>query len=70
MTKNRTACQDHQAEESIVKCLSRGHNRMARVDFELRLCRSQSRRSQPPPRCRRQSHDLDRTIKKHLLCYS
>ena len=38
-------CQDHQAGESAVKCLFQGHKRMVRVGFELRLCRSQSRRS-------------------------
>ena len=32
--KFRTACQDHQAEESAVKCLSQKHNRMARVGFD------------------------------------
>ena len=32
----RTACQDHQAGESAVKCLSQGHNRMAQVGFEPR----------------------------------
>ena len=44
--KLKTACQDHQAGESTVKCLSQEHNKMARVDFELRPCRSQSRHSQ------------------------
>ena len=33
------------SRESVVKCLSQGHNRLARVEFKLRLCRSQSRRS-------------------------
>ena len=28
--KLRTACQDRQAGESAVKCLSQGHNRTAR----------------------------------------
>ena len=36
MTAFRTACQDHQAGESAVKCLSQGHNRMAQVGFEPR----------------------------------
>ena len=39
----RTAGQNRQAGESAVECLSQGHNRMARVGFALRLCRSQSR---------------------------
>ena len=43
--KCRTACQDHQAEESAVKCLSQAHSRMARVGFEPRPSRSQSQRS-------------------------
>ena len=34
MTEN--ACQDYQAGESAVKCLSQGHNRMAQVDIEPR----------------------------------
>ena len=42
--KSRTARQDRQAERSVVKCLSQGHNRMARVGFEQRPCRSQSQR--------------------------
>ena len=40
-----TACKDRQAKESAVKCLSQGLKRMARVGFEPRPCRSQSRRS-------------------------
>ena len=36
--KLRTGCQDHQAGKSAVKCLSQGHKRMVRVDFELRPC--------------------------------
>ena len=36
LLKFRTACQDHQAGESVVKCLSQGHNRMERVGFEPR----------------------------------
>ena len=34
--KFKIACQDHQAGESAVKCLSQGYNRMARVGFEPR----------------------------------
>ena len=41
----RTACRDHQVKKSFVKCLSQGRNRTARVGFEPRPCRSQSRRS-------------------------
>ena len=41
----RTACQDHQAGESAVKCLFLGHNRTKRVGFESRLCRLRTRRS-------------------------
>ena len=37
--KFRTSCQDHIAGENAVKCLSQGHNRMARVGFEPRPCR-------------------------------
>ena len=29
--RDMTVCQDHQAGKSAVKCLSQGHNRMARV---------------------------------------
>ena len=36
--KFRTACQDRQAGESVAKCPSQGHNRMARVSFEPRPC--------------------------------
>ena len=36
-------CEDRQAEESLVKCLSQGNNKVARVRFESRPCRSQSR---------------------------
>ena len=43
--KFRTASQDCQAGESAVKSLSQGYNRMARVDFEPKTCRSQARRS-------------------------
>ena len=43
--KFKTACQDHQVEESIIKCLIQGHNRMARVGFEQKLYRPQSWRS-------------------------
>ena len=32
------ACQDSQAKESAIKCLSQEHNRMARVGFEPRPC--------------------------------
>ena len=32
--KFRTSCQDRQAGESAVKCLSFGHSKMARVGFE------------------------------------
>ena len=39
-----TACQDHQAGENAVKCLSQGHNRMAQVGFEPRPCWSRARR--------------------------
>ena len=42
--KFRTIFQDRQAEESAVKCLSQGHNRMARVGFEPRPCQSRSQR--------------------------
>ena len=35
--KFKTACQDQQAEESNINCLSQGRNRMARVGFEPRL---------------------------------
>ena len=28
------ACQDCQTEESVVKCLSQGHNRIVQVGFE------------------------------------
>ena len=35
--KFTTACQDHQAGKSAVKCLSQGHNGMTRVGFEPRL---------------------------------
>ena len=42
---NRTACQDRQAGESAIKCLFQRHNRMARVGFEPKLFRSQSRSS-------------------------
>ena len=34
--KSRTAWQDRQAGKSAVKCLSQGHNKMARVGFEPR----------------------------------
>ena len=34
-----------QSRENVVRCLSQGHNHMARVGFEPRLCRSQSQRS-------------------------
>ena len=37
MTEIRTVCQDHQAGESAVKCLSQGHNRKVRVGFEPKL---------------------------------
>ena len=36
----RTPCQDHQAGESSIKCLSQEQNRMAQVSFELRPCQS------------------------------
>ena len=45
MTIFRTACQGLQAKVSAVKCLCQGHNRMARVGFEQKQCRSQSQRS-------------------------
>ena len=32
--KFRNACQDRQAGESAVKCLSQGHNRIVRVGFQ------------------------------------
>ena len=38
--KFRTACPDQQAGESDIKRLSQGHNRMARVNFKPRPCRS------------------------------
>ena len=38
MTEFGIACQDCQAKESAVKCLSQEHNRIVRVDFELRPC--------------------------------
>ena len=41
--KFRTTCQDCQAEESAVKSFFQRHNRMVRMDFEPRSCRSQSR---------------------------
>ena len=37
----RTACQNHQAGKSAVKCFSQGHNRIAQVVFEPKLCRLQ-----------------------------
>ena len=43
--KLRTGCQDQRAGKSAVKCLSQGHKSMVEVGFELRPCRSQSRRS-------------------------
>ena len=43
--KFRTACQDRQAEESAVTCLSQAYNRMERVSFKTSWCRLQSRRS-------------------------
>ena len=42
-----SACQDHQAGKIAIKCLFHGHNRMARVGFKPRPCRSRSRRSNP-----------------------
>ena len=38
-----TACQHHEAGENAVKCLSQGHNRIARVGFEPRPWRLQLR---------------------------
>ena len=38
--KIRTACQDCQAGESLVKCFSQKHNKMTRVDFEPRSCQN------------------------------
>ena len=38
VSTNFTVCQDHQAEESAVKCLSQGNNKNARVGFEPRPC--------------------------------
>ena len=34
--KFRSACQDRQAGESVVTCLSQGHNKMAQVSFKSR----------------------------------
>ena len=42
MSEIKTVCQDRQAGESAVKCLSQGHNRMVCVGFEPRPCLSQS----------------------------
>ena len=39
MTEIRTACQNHQAGESAIKCLSKKQKRTARVGFESRPCR-------------------------------
>ena len=36
MNEISTACQDLQAGDSVVKRLSQGHNRIARVDFQPR----------------------------------
>ena len=47
MNEIRTACQDRQAGRSAVRCYSQGHNRIARLGFEPRACRSQSRRFYP-----------------------
>ena len=33
MIENRSACRNHRAVESAVKCLSKGHITMSRVDF-------------------------------------
>ena len=42
--KFRIACKDRQSEESGVKRLFQGQNRMARVGLGSRPCRTQSRR--------------------------
>ena len=44
-TRIVTACQDHQAEESAVKCHFQVFSRMARVGFKPRPCRLQLWRS-------------------------
>ena len=54
MTEIKTACQDHQAGQSAVKCLSQGHNKMVQVVFEPRPCRSRSGALTTRPRCRYQ----------------
>ena len=41
------ACQDHQAEKSAATRLYQGRKKTAQVGFEPRLCRSQSRQSNP-----------------------
>ena len=40
-----TACLEHQAGRSAVKCLSQRRNRMAREAFKVRPLQSQTRRS-------------------------
>ena len=45
--KFETACQDRQAGESAVKCLSQGNNRMAQIGFKPRSSQLQSKRSKP-----------------------
>ena len=38
MTKIKTVCQNCQAGKTALKCLSQGHNRIARVGFKPKLC--------------------------------
>ena len=48
----KTACQDHQAGECAVKCLSQKHNRMARVGFEPNRVADHPGSLTTRPRCR------------------
>ena len=38
MTEVKTGCQDYQAGESAIKCLSQGPNRLMQVGFKLTPC--------------------------------
>ena len=70
--KFRTACQDHQAGKTAVKCLSHGHNREARAGFESRYVDYHHDTLITRAHCRRQtnsevSHPTESPQWSHLI---
>ena len=60
--KFRNACQDHQAGESAIKCLSQEHNKNAQVDFKPRPCCNKNIKICPVSRSILKTRDQTETI--------